>query len=457
MSRPIVMISHVDEEMYLAAAWQNLLANVLGLPRNKIWFSRDPGAVTDTTSFADDIMQKMRFSRAIISIQSPISRFRPWMLWEAGVAMALKKSFYPVVYQRPRDADGQDRIFTKLGTILDIREQYRGNDIEDVKGVLNRIVIAARCLIEVPRLSQELDAYMTTVKAKEHRWVFQEPTFDKRVQLVFDEKERASLAETGVISADVKVKAIKSSLTIFDLPEDTIAWGPLMLHLIHMKSPWSGSAARWARGLGAVLQRGLGASLIDEAEGLPLYFDPCTQRKYRPALTSRTDNGSETIFNISFASLPPELTAVPKTNAGILIHYIDFLRMMRWGVLEDSDTSEFFTAPHVWSEEEQQRKIANFLGKLLSIRTEFWNRGFQRGAIQSAIQEKDVPVLADLEKRYFALIKTLDPKDNGEIPNPLPEVDALKNTYRDLLQINKKYFEFVSRCLTFELRNLRES
>jgi uncharacterized protein YutE (UPF0331/DUF86 family) len=131
--------------------------------------------------------------------------------------------------------------------------------------------------------------------------------------------------------------------------------------------------------------------------------------------------------------------------------------MMRWGVLEDSETSEFFRAPHIWPEEEQQRRISNFLGKLLSIRAEFWNRGFERGAIKKAIQKEDIPILSDLEKRYFAAIKTLDPNDDGEIPQSLPEVDALKDTYFDLLRINKEYFRFVNRCLAFELENLRET
>jgi hypothetical protein len=85
-----IMISHTATESYLAEAWQELLSEAFDLQKQSIWFSSDPDAF-DAGPFANQIEQKIRQASAIISIQTPVSRLRPWTLWEAGIARGLDK------------------------------------------------------------------------------------------------------------------------------------------------------------------------------------------------------------------------------------------------------------------------------------------------------------------------------------------------------------------------------
>ena len=93
-----IMISHTATESYLAKAWQDLLHEVFDLPRDSIWFSSDPDAL-DASPFAHQIEDSIRQSSAVISIQTPVSRLRPWTLWEAGIARGLDKPLFVIVYE----------------------------------------------------------------------------------------------------------------------------------------------------------------------------------------------------------------------------------------------------------------------------------------------------------------------------------------------------------------------
>ena len=54
----------------------------------------------ESVPFANTIEKEIGDAQAIISIQSSVSRFRPWILWEAGMARALGKPVYVIVYER---------------------------------------------------------------------------------------------------------------------------------------------------------------------------------------------------------------------------------------------------------------------------------------------------------------------------------------------------------------------
>jgi hypothetical protein len=101
-----IMISHTATESYLAEAWQDLLHEVFDLPRDSIWFSSDPDAF-DAGPFATQIENKIRQASAIISIQTPVSRLRPWTLWEAGIARGLDKPIFVIVYERSQISKGR--------------------------------------------------------------------------------------------------------------------------------------------------------------------------------------------------------------------------------------------------------------------------------------------------------------------------------------------------------------
>jgi hypothetical protein len=131
------MISHTATEAYLAEAWQDLLHEVFDLPRDQIWFSSDPDAF-DAGPFAAQIEEKIRQSSAVISIQTPVSRLRPWTLWEAGIARGLDKPLFVIVYEPSQVPKGRG-IFNRLGTPLDALQQTPGMDAEKIRGVRDRL------------------------------------------------------------------------------------------------------------------------------------------------------------------------------------------------------------------------------------------------------------------------------------------------------------------------------
>jgi hypothetical protein len=131
--------------------------------------------------------------------------------------------------------------------------------------------------------------------------------------------------------------------------------------------------------------------------------------------------------------------------------------MWRWGILEDPDISAFFRNAHFYPKKRASEIIYDFLGKVFSVRTEFWNRGLERNAIHDALEKSDLAALDDILQRYYIAMRTLDPNDDGMFPDPMPDYDVLKKVYCDLLKVNKEYYLLVHRNLARELGELRES
>jgi hypothetical protein len=150
---------------------------------------------------------------------------------------------------------------------------------------------------------------------------------------------------------------------------------------------------------------------IDGPEGLPLYFDPIAKRSYRPSISARTEQGGITTFLVSFTLLPLELTAWPTGDTGDLLHYLDFARMMRWGVLEEPGIVDLFRTAEGSSDPENA--IREFIGKILSIRTEFWNRGLQSDSLERAVQAEFREEVKRLLQKYRDAIALIDPKRRG--------------------------------------------
>ena len=266
-------------------------------------------------------------------------------------------------------------------------------------------------------------------------------------------KARQLLAETGRIADDVSVEGVQGSMMIFGLVVGK-NWRDFLKHLGGLESPWQGSAERWASGLGSALQRALDGQCVNGPEGLPLYFDADAGFSYRPSISSLKEEGEKTIFNVSFALLPKELTVHPPGKIGVLLHYLDFCRMMRWGVIEEPKFASFFRNGRRFSKEQAAERIREFLGRIFSIRTEFWNRGVPREDIWHALDESQQPVLDSLLNAYFAAMRVIDPDDNGTVPDPLPEVDTLRKVYADLLKVNKEMYLLVYKALGPKLEEL---
>ena len=445
MQESALMISHTSSERTLAEAWKALLREVFGLADESVWFSSDPGAIDAIGPFARTIEKEIGAARAIISIQSPVSRLRPWILWEAGMARALGKPVYIIVYERS-DASRDERIFGRLGTPLDPFQQFPGTDLKRVQGVIELLQAHLDCPLKSGRLEEALRDYEKGVKTLENYWVLRKQIFEKRLRLVFDPAARELLAETGRIADHVMVEGIHDSMVIFGLFLDK-CWRDFLKHLIGLKSPWLGSAERWASGLGSALQRALDGQCINGPEGLPLYFDATAGYSYRPSVSSLKEEGEKTIFNVSFALLPKEITVHPTGNFGVLLHYLDFCRMMRWGILEEPKFASYFRNSRLFSAQQGADYIREFLGRILSIRTEFWNRGLERDAIWHVLNESEQPIMDSLLNTYFEAMRIIDPEDKGTIPDPLPSVDALRKVYSDLLKVNKQVYLLVYKAL----------
>lgn len=288
-------------------------------------------------------------------------------------------------------------------------------------------------------------------------WIFENRIFDKRVELILNLDERDQLIQQPIIPATVKIRDVEGSARIFGLDVGETSWQEFTANLASLASPWAGSAQRWARGLGRAINCALRGKLLVEAEGLPLYFDPQERKAYRPSVSLREDHGCETIFTLSFTLIPPELVVCPTSSAGILVQHLDFCRMWRWGILEDPDISAFFRNAHFYPKKRASEIIYDFLGKVFSVRTEFWNRGLERNAIHDALEKSDLAALDDILQRYYIAMRTLDPNDDGMFPDPMPDYDVLKKVYCDLLKVNKEYYLLVHRNLARELGELRES
>jgi hypothetical protein len=450
-----IMISHTATESYLAQAWQDLIHDVFDFPRDRIWFSSDPDAL-DAGPFATQIESQIKGSLAVISIQSPVSRFRPWTLWEAGIARGLDKPIYVVVYEKPGTTKERS-IFSNLGTPLDALQHFRGTDIVKVKGVLDRLCERLGCTLVATRLESALANYKKTVEFRQDCWFWDQTIFDKRIQLVFTTEECRGVLQNAAIAGSVKVRDVEGSLCLFGLKTDEIPWDDFTSNLKTLELPWEGSAERWARGLGITFQRALRGRLVGDAEGLPLYFDAAQKKTYRPSVSLEENHGCETIFTVNFTLIPPELSVNSRSPAGILVHHLDLCRMWRWGVLEDYEIASFFRNLRSYSEQESTELICDFLEKCFSVRTEFLNRGLQKDSIRYAIEANDLPILDDILRRYYTAMRTIDPSDRGILPKPLPEYKILQQIYSELLKVNKEYYELIYRNFGRELKKLSES
>jgi hypothetical protein len=472
-TEPLVMISHTGSELYLAKAWRDMVCSAFGLADASVWFSSEPGKVSPRRPWEDYIEQSIDQARAIISIQSPASRMRPWIIWEAGMARALEKSVYVIVYE----AGAQESILGKLGTPIDRIQHFPGTNPEEIKAVIQFLHEDIKRPINLPKLDEILHKYLETVAPHEDCWVQHETIYVNRIQLVLGKDERRELAEKGVIADSVWVQGDLKSMILFDLVVEKIQWRYFIRHLEGLSEvvrlPWPGSAARWAGGIGMALQRALSGFCAEGSEGLPLYFDARKGHSYRPSLFSREDDGEKTIFSINFTHPPEELTGRINTGIGILFHYFDFCQNLRWGVLENERFVRFFRNPQPVLQNskfqafvrsplpvrktEVTERLRDFLRSLSLVRTEFWNQGFKKDSIFDAIDPKDHPVLRNLLDTYSEVVRKIDPDEDGTIPNPLPDLSVVQQVYSDLLRFNKALYQLLHRNLGREVATLAGS
>jgi hypothetical protein len=181
--------------------------------------------------------------------------------------------------------------------------------------------------------------------------------------------------------------------------------------------------------------------------------------------------GSQTSFEISFTCVPPVLNARPDGNVGTLLDYLDFCRMMRWGIFGDQELATFFRNPHrlqkvVWHDfypitriqiREREEYVREFLERLYSVRAEFLNRGIQKDSIRITVPPGDQEALQAIRDRYYAALDRIDPTREGIIPKLLPDITIFQEVYAELFSMCNDLYLFVHKALGRELEALPKS
>jgi hypothetical protein len=112
---PRIMISHASTDEKIATAWYDLLRSIF--PTSELRYSSDPRnpPFHGYTAFAEQIHDSVKETEYCLTVQTPSSRRRPWLIWEAGLAKSLNKEIFVVLYgvkpgrlENPLDSEPHD-------------------------------------------------------------------------------------------------------------------------------------------------------------------------------------------------------------------------------------------------------------------------------------------------------------------------------------------------------------
>lgn len=445
-----VMISHANIEVELAKKIKSLLVeSITGLAQADVWYAEDTGALDFTGDFFNQITKRIRECELVVAIQSPISKSRPWPLWECGSAFGQDKGPYIFTFSAKGSIRG------RLGSPLDFQQQCDGTDPEKVAEIVEKINKALRSRLHTDH-KQMAEEFVKSTSELVAQTREAEVEFDRRLLVVASTQDFQTILKDGTMPDSVDVLGDGRAFEAFGYArpndEPSVKWGEFLRHLKEQKSPWPKSSIRWAHSLGRVLQKAGDKSLVQDAEALPLYYSSILQKSLRPALTRRAYRGTDIEFEITLVDLPAELVERPPGDLGILFHYLDLGRMLRWGVLESGDVLDLRISSSI-AAEELERIIKTVLSKISNIRTEFFNRGLRRDALSQAVEEQDSPDIIDLMKSYSALITNLDPVD-GMLRERMPDRAELLGYLDGMLQVNKGFLEIVAKNINNRIQKL---
>jgi hypothetical protein len=459
-----LMISHATADRPLAAAWQKMLTTVI--PDADVWHSSDraafpPGRDSD---FAMKIEEEIRSAEFLLTIQTPNSRMRPWLIWEAGLARGAKTDIFVVLYGiKPG----------KTETPLDGQHQYSQDpsdkDPNDWKTCIKNVEDIVGHIIKSPKLKDRkleftpgaltdaINDYITTVREHAQLLECESVYYDKRIRIVLTETQLVALKNGGRLPDDVRVEGVGNSLSIFGFLQDAhnTSWRLLMDKLKDRNDfiPFPGSAVRWAEALGRFLARAvtINIHLNIEAEALPLYIDyfwtrPSAATSYRPAVSRRIIEAGEITFEVAFAQLPPELVAHPESLPAPLYHYISFCRMIRWGLLQPQRFDDLFSTKELG--EEAEKKVDDFATVLMNIRIEFLNRGLNQQELVNGFPEALQPRANKLREQWLKIVGPLEPDKH-------PSVGDIRKAYPKMLRINKAFFGYVVTAMRTHVAGLK--
>jgi hypothetical protein len=425
---PTIMISHATVDEHAGTAWSNLLRAVF--PQFSLRYSSDPNtpAFSNYGAFSEEIQEWIKESKYCLTIQTPNSAIRPWLIWEAGMARALGKGIFVVLYGIEAG---------HLKNPLDSEPHYDGSRKPDVCRIIRSISRGTNVMYNEQDFEKAFPEYVQALTANKHLFENDEVRYQKRIFLELTHDERGRLQTDSTISDGVVVRAEWGSLTIFgyDPAVKVITWRELIETLSRddRDRPWPGSALRWTECLGKSLSKALNRQLAaDDPEALPLYWRPRDGGGigYRPSIAAQFQGAGITTFVIAFTHLPPELTDRPSGWLGTLFHYLDFARMMRWGILKSARFRDFFAGN--LQGDHLREKQAEFLDALLNIRIEFQNRGLQKGQFLEAFPQERRAELDSMVNAYYDLIKELEPKME-------PTSETIRNLYPLLVDNNERF------------------
>jgi hypothetical protein len=444
------MISHANIEIGLAAKIKELLTTAItGLSHADVWYSEDSGALEYTGDFFNQILTRMNECKVVVSIQSPISKARPWPLWECGNAFGQDKGPYIFTFAAKQSIRG------RLGTPLDFQQQCDGTNADQVDEIVTKIKDALRDDLN-PKHREFAEKFVESSAELVAETRDAEVAFDRRLLITATSKEFATIVREGIMPDGVKVIADPHTFNAFGYApasdETEIEWSKFAEYLKQQESPWPNSSVRWANTLVRVLQKARDNRLIQDAEALPLYYSPALSKSLRPALTKRSFRGSKIEFEITFVDLPPELVERPVGDLGILFHYLDLGRMLRWGVLESSSVVDLRIRASIPAEE-LQSIIKQVLTRILNIRTDFFNRGLQKDSLLQAVGEQDSGLVIELMQQYNVLMDKIDPLD-GMLGKKIPDRSELLGYLDEMLGVNKKFMDIVATNISEKVKRL---
>jgi hypothetical protein len=424
-----VMISHASVDTTIATAWRRLLGRVL--PAAKLLHSMKPPAWA--ASNAEQVLDWIRQSRCILTIQTPNTASQSWSIWEAGMARALQKGIFVAVYGI---APG------RLMNPLDSQRQFEGANKSDVGMLLRDIASVTKDPYRERDFEEAFVEYANVLQENAHLFQSEDIQYEKRIRLELTYDQREKLQQTGVIPDLASVRAAVGSLDIFGYSPgvEEITWADLIIRLTenHAERPLPGSALAWTKQLGRLLRDALNRQLTSRnPEDLPLFWERNANGggiSYRPSITNQIRAAGLTSFTVSFTRLPRELTARPGGAFGLISNYLDFTEMMRWGILKDRRFESFFRGD--LPQEQMISKQAEFVDALLNIQIQFLNRGLSRyGLIEAFPPERRGEVETVLEGND-AILSQLEPEKR-------PTVEQIRNFYPKLLSINTTSYKWL--------------
>jgi hypothetical protein len=437
---PTLMISHAEIDSEIATTWYDLLEKVF--PTFEYKYSSNPNdpSFSSYSAFADQIQQWITESDYCLTLQTSNSAVRPWIVWEAGMARALRKGIYVILFGiEPGN----------LKNPLDSHPHYDGTNPVDVRKIIRGISTGTATRYDESSLEAALAAYQTKLKEKRYVYEFRQVDYEKHICLELTYAQRQTLIQNAKVPDDANIRGEFGCLGIFGYDPQTlsITWGELVgkLQRDEDERPWPGSAVAWTKMLGRTLRKAISRQWTpDDPEGLPLYWEVrgTSGISYRPAIAQQKVAGGKTTFWIAFTQLPPELTARPPGALGTLFHYIDFARMLRWGVLKNPRFRDFFEG-NLTGQALCQKK-ADFLDTLLNIRIEFQNRGLEKEQILSAVSVEQQDAVQKILDDYHQIVRQLEPENE-------PNLETIIDSGPKLLSVNARFFKILEEAIANRL------